>query len=156
MHMHDMTFKQKYRLNNFQTNKVNLWLYLSVLDSWGKFPSGVLWGNLVELGSFDECLLTEHTIENQPPKEIIRGQYCLASLPFWELFHNIYPELSPGLQLKIGICIPRACAAFEANEVLNEILLRVFNITSPSVIVTEGQCTKSMQTKFDIMDWIAM
>lgn len=37
--------------------KTNLeYYFISVLDSWGKIPSGILNGDLYELGDFDECL----------------------------------------------------------------------------------------------------
>lgn len=42
-----------------------------MLDASGKFPSGVLNGNLNQLGDFDECLSIELPIS---------GKYCLASL----------------------------------------------------------------------------
>lgn len=44
----------------------------SVFDANAKLPSGLLNGNINQLGDFDQCLGVE-----QPGGEI-RGQYCLA------------------------------------------------------------------------------
>lgn len=46
-------------------------------DAWGKVPSGILAGNLYELGNFDQCLSIEQSVVNAGK---IRGQYCLAGL----------------------------------------------------------------------------
>lgn len=45
-----------------------------VVDSWGKFPSGILSGNFYELGSFTECLNLKRNGERY------ESQYCLASV----------------------------------------------------------------------------
>lgn len=41
-----------------------------MLDSWGKFPSGIATFNFNSLGQFDECINIEHLH--------IKGKYCLA------------------------------------------------------------------------------
>jgi hypothetical protein len=43
-------------------------------DAWGRFPSGVYSGNLVDFGSFDQCIDFKH--ESATVGEI-KGQYCL-------------------------------------------------------------------------------
>lgn len=48
-----------------------------MVDAWGKVPSGILAGNLYELGNFDQCLSIEQSVVNAGR---IRGQYCLAGL----------------------------------------------------------------------------
>lgn len=45
-----------------------------MVDSWGKFPSGILDGNVNELGSFLECL----NIKQSGKK--YETQYCLAQI----------------------------------------------------------------------------
>lgn len=46
----------------------------SVLDSWGKFPSGFFSGNFYEFGDFSECLNIErHGVRYET-------QYCLGQL----------------------------------------------------------------------------
>lgn len=31
-----------------------------VIDSWGRLPAGILYGNLKDLGNYDECLRVNH------------------------------------------------------------------------------------------------
>lgn len=45
-----------------------------MLDSSAKLPSGLLNGNVNQLGDFDQCLDVADSVEK------IKGQYCLASL----------------------------------------------------------------------------
>lgn len=46
-------------------------------DAWGKLPSGILSGNLYELGNFDQCLSINNFVQDAGA---IKGQYCLASV----------------------------------------------------------------------------
>lgn len=54
-------------------------LNITVIDAWGKIPSGILYGNAYELGQFDECLTIEKPADDQDPN-ILKGQYCLTQL----------------------------------------------------------------------------
>lgn len=45
-----------------------------MFDSSGKSPSGLLKGNLIELGQFDECLEIQH------PNGNFTGEYCILQL----------------------------------------------------------------------------
>lgn len=47
---------------------------LSVLDSWGKLPSGVFSGNFYEFGDFAECLNIHRN------GTLYKAQYCLEEL----------------------------------------------------------------------------
>lgn len=58
----------------YQTNKI---ICFVVFDSGSKIPSGIVQGNLVDLGFFDECLKVEADTRNL---EKIYGKYCIASL----------------------------------------------------------------------------
>lgn len=45
-----------------------------VVDSTGKFPTGIFQGTSADIGAFDECLAT--VAYDQFGHERIRGQYC--------------------------------------------------------------------------------
>lgn len=62
------TLKNTFNLCKISTN------FNIVVDSWGKFPSGILDGNVHEFGSFLECL----NIEQGGKK--YETQYCLAQI----------------------------------------------------------------------------
>lgn len=126
-----------------------------MFDSWGKIPSGILWGHLVELGSFDECLQIEHIIDNQQNNAVF-GQYCMTTLPLGHLLKEIFPQLSEVQTLKVGICIPRACEAVEANEIMSQTFTRLLNVSISSNLITQDKCTRSNKLILDTIDWIAI
>ncbi|XP_015839400.1 nose resistant to fluoxetine protein 6-like [Tribolium castaneum] len=47
---------------------------IKMLDAWSKLPSGIMDGNLIDLGSFDECYGIEYNN--------IYGKYCLGIIQF--------------------------------------------------------------------------
>lgn len=79
----------------------NFFLSLAVIDAWGKIPSGILSGNVYELGQFDECLSTDKPIENEETT-VLKGQYCLAQLSIQRDAGTtrLFDELSAKRQLK--------------------------------------------------------
>lgn len=50
-----------------------------MFDSWGKLPSGLLSGNMFELGDFDQCLGIDQS-------SIFVPQYCVARVSKTKLF----------------------------------------------------------------------
>lgn len=56
-------------------NFFTLQLLFSVVDAWGKTPSGVLSGNIADLGNYDQCLRIRHELETD---NIFQGQYCFS------------------------------------------------------------------------------
>ena len=56
-----------------------------MLDSTAKIPDGILYGNIRDLGNFDECLSVGATLidsSEETREEIFRGKYCLINLQF--------------------------------------------------------------------------
>ncbi|XP_043067645.1 nose resistant to fluoxetine protein 6-like [Drosophila bipectinata] len=88
---------------------------LKMLDSWGKFPSGVLTGNSYDLGNFDECLNTELT-------GAIRGKYC-----FLKVVPDYLLGTETGMEINIATCLPSSCRASHINNFFRKIL--AFNNT---------------------------
>jgi hypothetical protein len=50
---------------------------ISVLDSTAKLEAGILVGNLVSIGNFDECIGVTDVLTDSGP---FRGKHCLARL----------------------------------------------------------------------------
>lgn len=48
-----------------------------MFDSWSKLPSGILEGNLFDLGHFDECVAIKHDTTDETIGHI-QGRYCFA------------------------------------------------------------------------------
>lgn len=57
-----------------EIQKINL--IQTVLDAWGKLPSGILYANQFDFGNFDECLGVNYNGNSST----FVGQYCLANI----------------------------------------------------------------------------
>uniref|UniRef100_A0A182NL18 Nose resistant-to-fluoxetine protein N-terminal domain-containing protein n=1 Tax=Anopheles dirus TaxID=7168 RepID=A0A182NL18_9DIPT len=101
---------------------------LSMFDSWGKNPAGILFGNVFAFGNFDQCRRLSH--QNALSKT--GGQHC-----------TLYVDLSrtgvaAPAPLQYGVCMPDTCepalvaqltnAYFAANQmfVVNGAMLDMF------------------------------
>lgn len=67
-----------------------------VADAWGKLQSGILSGNLVALGDFDQCIAVKHKIS---PHHEIEGQYCLMQILFEVTAVNISNHIGFGMNV---------------------------------------------------------
>ncbi|KAK5643896.1 hypothetical protein RI129_007741 [Pyrocoelia pectoralis] len=84
---------------------------LKMLDATSKLPSGIAFGNTVDLGSFDECVNVFRQVNSS---DTINGKYCLgkANVELNELsFQN------ESLQLGLASCLPRTCSLQEMSIV---------------------------------------
>ncbi|CAF1279439.1 unnamed protein product [Rotaria sordida] len=81
-----------------------LWA-LKILDSWGKpLPSGLLKGNNLWVGNYDECLDPLYQHDNKTfLKQTFDGHYC-ALLP-----RGMKPQQTMAYGLILGICVPSSC-----------------------------------------------
>lgn len=71
-----------------------------MFDSWGKIPSGIFTGNVIDYGQFDECISIGHEKLNAAD---IKGKYCAYAVS--GIIYN--------LTLTWAICIPEACEISE-------------------------------------------
>lgn len=55
-----------------------------MLDANAKIPEGILFGNSIDLGNFDECIKVKH------PEGLFVGQHCLLDVSL-----NLFPS-TPG------------------------------------------------------------
>lgn len=58
-----------------------------MFDSWGKVPSGILYGNTMDTGNFDQCMTTSLMTGIDLVGDIT-GHYCLGLLGA-----DIFPKL---------------------------------------------------------------
>ncbi|XP_054718187.1 nose resistant to fluoxetine protein 6-like isoform X2 [Uloborus diversus] len=84
---------------------------IRLLDSYGKVPSGVLLGDFMWIGKYNECLDVSSS-ENETD-DGFHGMYCLAE---WNvtLPHNFNVPLQH-LPLRTGVCLPDTCKGFNAR-----------------------------------------
>ncbi|XP_023034684.2 nose resistant to fluoxetine protein 6 [Drosophila willistoni] len=117
---------------------------LRVLDSWGKFPQGLLYGHFMDMGNYDSCL----SLENGSSK------YCLANIQFESLQANSIV----GLTLSIGTCMPSTCSAEQLNRWLTNYLNALFadNSVTDGTLVQEGNCALAQNDPMTGLDWFAV
>ncbi|XP_033228277.1 O-acyltransferase like protein-like [Belonocnema kinseyi] len=121
-----------------ELNKFTLWAF-KMYDATAKMPSGLLNGNVNQLGDFDECLGVEGS-------EGIRGKYCLAYLQLdvdqsrpdlkylHRLLHSHYAFRSnmtdPGHRvprystINWAICTPAACSHHDVESSLRHTIAK--------------------------------
>ncbi|GLV35421.1 uncharacterized protein CBL_01429 [Carabus blaptoides fortunei] len=87
----------------------NLPLMLQYADASAKIPSGMMSGNLMDFGAFDQCLALDQTVDDTR----YRGKYCIMKVP-------IPPEL-----LNMGDIIPQSVGDDQnkINDVENRALM---------------------------------
>lgn len=107
-----------------------------VFDSWGSFPKGLLYGNLIDMGNYDECVGIKKAITDNLN---IQGKYCRAKLTLIESVPN----------LQVGICLPASCSAANMNTFLKQLIQKLFGLNLNSQFVSEDACRTSDREPFD-------
>ncbi|XP_016995340.2 nose resistant to fluoxetine protein 6 [Drosophila takahashii] len=115
---------------------------LKMIDSWGSLPSGILSGNLIDLGNFDECLGIDHPVANSSRR--VQGKYCLARF-------EVAPSISTYLALKTAVCFPASCSTAHMDTMLRRLLQNLLNIElNPDVpLVRESTCKTNEREPYD-------
>ncbi|XP_030378336.1 nose resistant to fluoxetine protein 6 [Scaptodrosophila lebanonensis] len=119
---------------------------LRVLDAWGKLPSGLLYGHLVDMGNYESCLLGNTNSDTK---------YCLASIHF----DMPLPSAAlNSLSLRIGTCIPALCSARLLNIWLNDYVnwLMEQRTTQITTLVDESNCAVARKAPMTGLDWFAV
>ena len=86
-------------------------LFSLVFDASTKFPHGILYGNTIDLGNFDECVELSLPFKNST----IEGQYCLIQVEYDQKDSNSIkvknpfafehsPTDSAWQKIKVNIC----------------------------------------------------
>ena len=102
-----------------------------VIDSWGRFPSGLISGTVTAFGDYDQCIDIDHTVNGKT----IVGKYCLldirlpipsSPITFNEnistnsLFKTIVKNPLNYMRITNGICIPSVCTKLEMTLILQK------------------------------------
>ncbi|KAH8360230.1 hypothetical protein KR093_011437 [Drosophila rubida] len=107
---------------------------ITVIDSWGSIPSGILYGNLIDMGNYDECIkINKATADNN---HAIRGKYCFATI-------------SLRVSLKIAVCFPATCSADMMDTFISRIANGLLNVNITKNIVSEDTCKTAEREPFD-------
>lgn len=120
---------------------------MRIYDSWGKSQSGLLSGNLINFGHYEQCLSTQHVFENRN-QGVFLGQHCLiffnetvtanGSVDDLNLNGNFTIDmiLSQVINIKLikeyttryrtrlgsAVCLPSFCTADKVREIADTML----------------------------------
>nr|CAD7256179.1 unnamed protein product [Timema shepardi] len=123
---------------------------VQMLDATSKMPSGLLFGNIKDLGNYDECLAVRAFSEEEN-REDFRGQYCLVKLEVYSSQDSLNAhKIDQFLQTMTGgrkfledtdrkglayfpsfakfewsVCLPSTCSADDLQWTLNNVLRNV-------------------------------
>ncbi|XP_062140330.1 nose resistant to fluoxetine protein 6-like [Drosophila sulfurigaster albostrigata] len=123
----------------------SLWA-LRMIDSWGGLPSGLLHGNLKDLGNFDECIRIQH--EMTTTGHLLRGKYCSAKLPVGSVLGGNSPALS-SLSAQTAVCFPASCSAENIDALLGQLLQQLLNIEVNTQLINEANCQTAEKEPLD-------
>lgn len=97
-----------------------------MVDSWGTFPKGILYGNMIDMGNYDECIENKKYMNDNLT---IKGKYCFAQ-----------PLSSQRINIRIGICFPSSCSAMHMDTFLRQLLQKLLSFNATQPIVREENC----------------
>lgn len=89
----------------FQKRHVRL---ARVLDSFGRYESGLVYGRNELLGSYEQCLESNIEIGSESGRQLVGMRYCKASLAFTEHMHPSIRNKSE-VYLQSAVCLPVSC-----------------------------------------------
>ncbi|KAH8354694.1 hypothetical protein KR084_002745 [Drosophila pseudotakahashii] len=118
-------------------SSAQLWA-LKMIDSWGSIPSGYLFGNLVDLGNYEECLRVDSAISET---HSIKGKYCFMELPIYKWL-GLNADVLRVTNMKTALCFPSSCSATAMENFLKQLFQRLLGVTDPSNLfsISEGTC----------------
>lgn len=117
-----------------------------MLDSWGSFPSGLLYGTFYDLGNFDECLNINQEISSS---QTIKGKYCFMAVPLRDVLDTGIESLE-GMQIKIATCFPASCSATQIETFAGQLYQNKVNSSmSFNISIDEDGCQISDPVPWD-------
>ena len=132
-------------------------------DAWGKAPSGIMYGNLYDLGNWKQCITIskEMKLPFTNIHETFTGKYCQVKIPIVDIVGFVNPDFKfkssenedeqnplAGVSIGIGICIPNICDETNIAEILSSAL--------DGVKVTVNRCSVEERQPFEPVDYFAM
>ncbi|EDX14074.1 GD18369 [Drosophila simulans] len=119
---------------------------LKMIDSWGSFPSGLLYGTFYDLGNFDECLNINQEISSS---QTIKGKYCFMAVPLKDVLDTGIESLE-GMQIKIATCFPASCSATQVETFAGQLYQNKVNSSmSFNISIDEDGCQTSDPVPWD-------
>ncbi|KAF2894965.1 hypothetical protein ILUMI_11198 [Ignelater luminosus] len=170
-HTENKLCKIQSELYKEQLENLTLWAH-EMWDATAKYTTGILRGNIFQMGDWDECI----TIQGP-----YKTQYCLASIiidmpeptsdrdplsiqysPFELVLNKIYKTEEVSVQsrhaVQMGICTPAACSPKDLEFFLNKYLRHIENpledenVTYSAKVFKQLCQTEDDRWNFDVWD----
>ena len=125
---------------------ISFYLY-SVIDSWGRLPAGILYGNR-DLGNFDECIRVNRALASTG--HTLRGKYCPANLFSGSMLGSENPILG-SLSILTAVCFPASCTGQHMETLLRQFLKQLLDIeiNSQLQVINENSCQTAESESWD-------
>ncbi|XP_046487759.1 nose resistant to fluoxetine protein 6-like [Neodiprion pinetum] len=119
---------------------------LQMLDASSKMQSGILIGNVRDLGSYDECVEAKGRYNNVS----IQGKHCVVLLG--EIFNipNVPIIKYVNGQILSSFCVPSSCNETQVEQMINAILQRTSNIRGLTLGASGASCARLESENFTI------
>uniref|UniRef100_A0A336KNE1 CSON012115 protein n=1 Tax=Culicoides sonorensis TaxID=179676 RepID=A0A336KNE1_CULSO len=148
---------------------------LKMFDAWAKAPpSGILYGNTINYGNFDECLSIKHQVENQ--EYYIQGKHCVITVEvpdpetkdvITEEDEIIYedwrflpqPTMNESkLALSLGFCFPNSCRSDTIYNLTSKLFKERLNMTLANYDQDEfcNSRSENIVKSFEFIDYSAI
>ncbi|XP_062124808.1 nose resistant to fluoxetine protein 6-like isoform X3 [Drosophila sulfurigaster albostrigata] len=109
-----------------------------MMDSWGSYPNGLLYGNSIDMGNYDECLSIDKEIANNPN---IKGKYCLARVPFPVVIS----------ESRVAVCFPSSCSSALIDTFMKQMFYEMVNLNFTKAIVDDEYCKTVDKEPYDAL-----
>lgn len=108
-----------------------------MLDASSKIPSGLLEGNLIDLGMYDECV----EVRGNTTDADIRGRHCMYSIDVnLRSASSTLGNYENLLKPTFSICLPSSCTAEDVMHLLNSALSVTHELEEFGVSVASASC----------------
>ncbi|KAL7744527.1 hypothetical protein ACLKA6_017049 [Drosophila palustris] len=121
---------------------------LRMIDSWGRLPAGILYGNRKDLGNFDECIRVSRAIASTG--HTLRGKYCFAKILSGKMLAPDLP-FARFLSVLTAVCFPASCTGQHIETLLRQLFKQLLNIeiNSQLQVINENYCQTAESEPWD-------
>ncbi|XP_031780038.1 LOW QUALITY PROTEIN: nose resistant to fluoxetine protein 6 [Nasonia vitripennis] len=110
--------------------KQEMWA-MKMLDASSKIPSGLLEGNTIDLGMFDECM----SVKGESQGIEIRGNHCMYSITLTN--GNATLPITPTL----SICMPSTCNGSDIVHMFDSLISTINELKNIKIVISSATCT---------------
>ncbi|KAH8399761.1 hypothetical protein KR215_002108 [Drosophila sulfurigaster] len=122
-----------------------LWA-LRMIDSWGRLPAGMLYGNMKDLGNFEECIRVNHALSTTG--QTLRGKYCFAKLLSGSMLGSGSSAALSLITIQTAVCFPASCTGDHMETLLRRLFQQLLNIelNAEQQLIDDDKC-KTAESK---------